>query len=237
MTTSAFLIAASRTREHDWVLLPTFISPNERGLVMQQLPSRVNPETQIVEVMCGNKQFWVAIRIEYTKDNSGQTLLDHAGRELRYSYGVVSDKPITSGAANTAVDRVLPKIKESLANFLELPASSKRIRPISDVSAGVGSSRVAEQGEPTTMRTSIFVMGFVAGLAIILSLASILYGIQMSRTLAELSKKVEAAEKRVDAIETLPELSKRMEAAEKKVEAIEAKLRNPVPADGANPQH
>jgi hypothetical protein len=231
VTTSEFLIAASRQREYDWVLLPRFISQNERGWVMQQLPVRVHPETQIIEVTCGNKQLWIAIRIEYTNDGSEQPLLDHSGRELRHSYGVVSDEPTTLIAANNAIDRIRSQIKQSLANFLELPTSSER----NTLQLGVCAPRVSNsslrQEEPTTMRTSVFVMG----LAIILSLVSIAYGYHIGRTLPELSRRMEEAEKKVEAnSRTLSDLTRRMGDAEKKEEAIEAKLRNPT--DGASAQ-
>jgi hypothetical protein len=187
----------------------------------------VNPETQIIEVTCGGKQLWVAIRIEYTIDGSGRPLLDHAGRELRHSYGVVSNQPTTSVGANNAIDSILPKIERSLAEFLGSPTPSERTFPGPDVNAQLISNTRSAQGELTkvqgelaTLRTSLFVMLFVAGLATILSLASIAYAYFMSRTLPELSQRMGEAEKK-------------MGEDHKKVEAMDATLRKLVPTDGA----
>lgn len=88
------------------------------------------------------------------------------------------------------------------------------------------------------MRTSLVVMIFATGLAIILSLASVAHGYHASRTLAELSRRTEEAEKKVETIgRTLPELSRRMGDDEKRVEAIETTLQNFVPTDGSGVQH
>jgi cell division protein FtsL len=218
VSTSEFLIAASREREYDWVLLPTFISQKERSVVMKQLPSRVHPETQIIEATCGDKRLWVAIRIEYTSDGSGRPLLDHAGRELRHSYGVVSNERTTLVDANSAIDSILPKIKNSLADFLGSSTYSERIIQQPDVNAqflsnirSVQGQLVTVQGELTAIRTSLFVMRVVTGLAIILGFVSVAYAYYSSRTVSDLSQRIE-------------EHGKKMVDYEKKVQEIDAKL-------------
>jgi hypothetical protein len=216
MTTSEFLIAASREREYDWVLPPKSISQDERTIVLQQLPSRVHPETQIIEVTCGTKQLWVATRIEYTTDRSGRPLLDYAGRELRHSYGVVSNEPITLPAANNAIDSSRREIKESLASFLESNA------PQAEVNGQLVSNIRGSKEELTMARSSLYVMRFATALAIILSVASMSYAYYSNRMVSELAQRIEDAEKKLGQVVK----------DQQKIDAIEAKLQKLAPTDG-----
>jgi hypothetical protein len=118
MKGNAFLIAASKAHDYHWVIVPDLVPAREKGNVLQQLPEKVVPELRIIELTCGDRKLWAAMRIERTIDKEGKQLLDEVGRPLRHTFGAMFSERIGMDVAASEISRLTPRIKENLSTWL-----------------------------------------------------------------------------------------------------------------------
>jgi hypothetical protein len=101
--------------------VPDVVPSWEKGNVLQQVPTKVTPELQIIELTCANRKLWAALRTERTTDKEGKQLLDEVGRPLRHTFGAMFPEGIRMDVAASEVSRLTPRWLASSPGAHTLP--------------------------------------------------------------------------------------------------------------------
>lgn len=133
-----FLIAASRERDYEWIVLPEIVPVGQRRLASGQLPlveaiseirfnvikfDKGTPIRNALKAFFsdGSESFvQAAWRTYFTLEEGGIPIRDECGRPLMHAYGMLCERnrKIASSMANHCIGKICVLLKTDLQQFL-----------------------------------------------------------------------------------------------------------------------